>query len=160
MRSHYCNNNILCSHSELILKLDVSYRQVNCHGADAFGKRRKREAISSYDTQTYGNEGQLREEVMVESNQILTLQRRDPSATARQRDGWSDGGAAGGAGAGAGEVCVSAAGLAVALALTALLALVAVAAAVACWLVAWRRARPPPAPLPHPPDFPNPLFQR
>lgn len=127
--------------------------QVNCQGADAFGKRRKREAI--YESSI---EGQLREEVTVESNPIVTLQRRDPSQVARQRDGWSDG--AGNAAAGGGEVCVSAAGLAVALALTALLALVAVAAAVACWLVAWRRARPPPAPLPHPPDFPNPLFQR
>lgn len=127
--------------------------QVNCRGFDAFGKRRKREAIDN-DGPLTGNEGQLREEVTVESNQILTLERRDPSRVARQRDGTTDGAA------GPAEVCVSAAGLAVALALTALLALVAVAAAVACWLVAWRRARPPPAPLPHPPDFPNPLFQR
>lgn len=127
---------------------------MNCRGADAFGKRRKREAIDSRASPSPA--GQFREEVTVESNQILTLQRRDPSQVARQRDA----GSAAGASAGAGEVCVSAAGLAVALALTALLALVAVAAAVACWLVAWRRARPPPAPLPHPADFPNPLFQR
>lgn len=125
--------------------------QVNCRGSDAFGKRRKRETIDGDGPIA----GQLREEVTVESNEIFTLERRDPSRAARQRDG--TGAEAGGA---AGEVCVSAAGLAVALALTALLALVAVAAAVACWLVAWRRARPPPAPLPHPPDFPNPLFQR
>lgn len=126
---------------------------MNCRGADAFGKRRKREAIDSSASSSPA--GQFREEVTVESNQILTLQRRDTSQVARQRDAGSASGAAG-----AGEVCVSAAGLAVALALTALLALVAVAAAVACWLVAWRRARPPPAPLPHPADFPNPLFQR
>ncbi|XP_037295454.1 uncharacterized protein LOC119189544 isoform X2 [Manduca sexta] len=128
---------------------------VNCRGSDAFGKRKKREAIES-DVASI-SEGQLREEVTVESNQILTLERRDASRVARQRDG---SGAEGTSGSAGGEVCVSAAGLAVALALTALLALVAVAAAVACWLVAWRRARPPPAPLPHPPDFPNPLFQR
>lgn len=129
---------------------------MNCRGADAFGKRRKREAIDSSRASS-APAGQYREEVTVESNQILTLQRRDASQVARQRDA---GGAGNAAGAAAGEVCVSAAGLAVALALTALLALVAVAAAVACWLVAWRRARPPPAPLPHPADFPNPLFQR
>lgn len=134
----------------------MAFTQVNCRGADAFGKRRKREAIDN-DGPLSTREDQIREEVRVESNQILALERRDPSRVARQRDAGSGG--ADGAG-GAGDVCVSAAGLAVALALTALLALVAVAAAVACWLVAWRRARPPPAPLPHPPDFPNPLFQR
>lgn len=128
--------------------------QVNCRGFDAFGKRRKRDVS---DQSLSVNKGQFREEVTVESNQILTLERRDPSRVERQRDGGET--TTAGAGSG-GEVCVSAAGLAVALALTALLALVAVAAAVACWLVAWRRARPPPAPLPHPPDFPNPLFQR
>lgn len=128
---------------------------VNCRGFDAFGKRRKRE-ISGNDTSQI--EGQLREEVTVESNPILTLERRDPSRIAHQRGGVTTAGVGGGVGAN--DVCVSAAGLAVALALTALLALVAVAAAVACWLVAWRRARPPPAPLPHPPDFPNPLLQR
>lgn len=123
---------------------------------DAFGKRKKREAIDNEIPPSI-TEGQLREEVTVVSNPILTMQRRDTSQVARQRDGGSE---ATGGQAASGEVCVSAAGLAVALALTALLALVAVAAAVACWLVAWRRARPPPAPLPHPPDFPNPLFQR
>lgn len=128
---------------------------VNCRGSDAYGKRRKRE-VTDESTALTMPVGQLREEVTVESNQILTTQRREPSQVARQRDGTG----AEGASQSSGEVCVSAAGLAVALALTALLALVAVAAAVACWLVAWRRARPPPAPLPHPPDFPNPLFQR
>lgn len=56
------------------------------------------------------------------------------------------------------DICVSLVWLVVALALTALLALVAVAAAVSCWLLGWRRTRIPPAPLPHPPEFPNPLF--
>ncbi|XP_028157244.1 uncharacterized protein LOC114350564 isoform X7 [Ostrinia furnacalis] len=128
---------------------------VNCRGRDAYGKRRKRETRYYNEGPLSGVEGQMREEVTVESNQILTIERRSASRAARQREG-----GAGAGGNNGGEVCVSAAGLAVALALTALLALVAVAAAVACWLVAWRRARPPPAPLPHPPDFPNPLFQR
>jgi hypothetical protein len=58
-------------------------------------------------------------------------------------------------------VCVSKIGLIIALVITALLALVAVAIAVSCWLMAYRR-RPRHAgsdgPLPHPPEFPNPLF--
>lgn len=66
----------------------VSLSQVNCRGYDAFGKRKKREAID--EGPLLGNEGQLREEVTVESNQILTLERRDPSRVARQRDGSAD----------------------------------------------------------------------
>ncbi len=56
------------------------------------------------------------------------------------------------------EVCVSKIGLIIALVITALLALVAVAIAVSCWLMAYRRRPKTDGPLPHPPEFPNPLF--
>lgn len=49
-------------------------------------------------------------------------------------------------------------GLIIALVITALLALVAVAVAVSCWLMAYRRRPKSSGPLPHPPEFPNPLF--
>ena len=49
-------------------------------------------------------------------------------------------------------------GLIIALVITALLALVAVAVAVSCWLMAYRRRPKTTGPLPHPPEFPNPLF--
>lgn len=49
-------------------------------------------------------------------------------------------------------------GLIIALVITALLALVAVAVAVSCWLMAYRRRPKASGPLPHPPEFPNPLF--
>lgn len=49
-------------------------------------------------------------------------------------------------------------GLIIALVITALLALVAVAVAVSCWLMAYRRQPKTVGPLPHPPEFPNPLF--
>ena len=38
------------------------------------------------------------------------------------------------------------------------LALVAVAIAVSCWLMAYKRRPKTTGPLPHPPEFPNPLF--
>lgn len=56
------------------------------------------------------------------------------------------------------DICVSMVGLIIALVITALLALVAVAVAVSCWLMAYRRRPKTIAPLPHPPEFPNPLF--
>lgn len=56
------------------------------------------------------------------------------------------------------EVCVSKWGFIIALIITALLALVAVAVAVSCWLMAYRRRPKHAGPLPHPPEFPNPLF--
>lgn len=56
------------------------------------------------------------------------------------------------------DICVSMVGLIIALVITALLALVAVAVAVSCWLMAYRRRPKTLAPLPHPPEFPNPLF--
>lgn len=56
------------------------------------------------------------------------------------------------------DICVSMIGFIIALIITALLALVAVAVAVSCWLMALRRRPKAAGPLPHPPEFPNPLF--
>ncbi|KAJ4432723.1 hypothetical protein ANN_21360 [Periplaneta americana] len=56
------------------------------------------------------------------------------------------------------DICVSMIGFIIALVITALLALVAVAVAVSCWLMAYRRKPKTTGPLPHPPEFPNPLF--
>lgn len=56
------------------------------------------------------------------------------------------------------DICVSMVGFIIALIITALLALVAVAIAVSCWLMAYRRQPKTAGPLPHPPEFPNPLF--
>jgi len=56
------------------------------------------------------------------------------------------------------QVCVSTMGFIIALVITALLALVAVAVAVSCWLMAYRRKPKVDGPLPHPAEFPNPLF--
>ena len=92
--------------------------------------------------------GELREEIQVQSNAILTIERRpDRSrldlATQRALNA---------------EVCVSKIGFIIALVITALLALVAVAIAVSCWLMAYKRRPKTTGPLPHPPEFPNPLF--
>ena len=84
----------------------------------------------------------------MQSNAILTLERRKAdSQIATQRSASSDA-----------EVCVSKIGFIVALVITALLALVAVAIAVSCWLMAYRKRPKTAGPLPHPPEFPNPLF--
>lgn len=56
------------------------------------------------------------------------------------------------------DICVSMIGFIIALIMTALLALVAVVVAVSCWLIAYRRRPKVTGPLPHPPEFPNPLF--
>lgn len=167
---------------------------VNCHGANAYGKRRRRaitdaneiemllnrtrRATSSSSTALAGDddelgiEGTLREEITIQSNAILTLDRREersydsdnskflglrttssrltldvlsllPVTPAAQR---------------VEDICVSMIGLIIALVITALLALVAVAVAVSCWLMAYRRRPTVTGPLPHPPEFPNPLF--
>ena len=55
-------------------------------------------------------------------------------------------------------MCVSKIGFIIALVITALLALVAVAIAVSCWLMTYRRRPKTEGPLPHPAEFPNPLF--
>lgn len=61
-------------------------RQVNCDGVDAYGRRRRRQADTEYLTPRTTNlteveiresviAGQLREEIMVQSNSILALDR-------------------------------------------------------------------------------------
>ncbi len=113
--------------------------------------------------------GQLREEIQVQSNAILTIERKPSRSTDTgpvrieaaqtrvqkiitcsivffQRYAGNE------------EVCVSKIGFIIALVITALLALVAVAIAVSCWLMAYRRRPKTEGPLPHPPEFPNPLF--
>lgn len=135
---------------------------VNCEGSDAFGRRRRRQAellpigptpsvknATAVEIRESVIAGQLREEITVQSNSILALDRggeeRFTSPTeapdvVRQ------------------EVCVSTMGFIIALIITALLALVAVAVAVSCWLMAYRRRPKVEGPLPHPAEFPNPLF--
>ncbi|RZF34371.1 hypothetical protein LSTR_LSTR008910 [Laodelphax striatellus] len=123
---------------------------VNCRGDNAFG-RRKREIsrnVSEVDIESY-NEGQLREEITIQSNAILTFERReerfiDPTEAPEVRQ--------------VEDICISMIGFIIALVITALLALVAVAVAVSCWLLAYRRRPKTSGPLPHPPEFPNPLF--
>lgn len=154
---------------------------VNCRGYNAFGRRRRREITEESQTQNksmatrknsenLGLEGTLREEITISSNAILTFERRDGRYSysdnrkttkifnqlktfimihcvivkpAAQR---------------VEDICVSMIGLIIALIITALLALVAVAIAVSCWLMAYRRRPKTTGPLPHPPEFPNPMF--
>ena len=118
----------------------------NCAGYNAFGKkRRKRETEHEIAGTVYT--GQLREEIQVQSNAILTIARKAGARTD-----------VGSRYTGNEEVCVSKIGFIIALVITALLALVAVAIAVSCWLMAYRRRPKTEGPLPHPPEFPNPLF--
>lgn len=49
---------------------------MNCRGYDAFGKRRKREISNGTDVDVLHN-GQLREEITIESNAIFTIERRE-----------------------------------------------------------------------------------
>jgi hypothetical protein len=65
----------------------------------------------------------------VQSNAILTLERRKPDSQIATQRSTSSADA---------EVCVSKIGFIIALVITALLALVAVAIAVSCWLMAYR----------------------
>ncbi|ROT61489.1 Neurogenic locus Notch protein [Penaeus vannamei] len=124
---------------------------VNCNGYDAFGKRRRRQALEEDAEVLYANEatyeGQLRE-ITVTSPAIITIESRADRLTAPENP----------EGVGVEEVCVSKWGFIIALIITALLALVAVAVAVSCWLMAYRRKPKHAGPLPHPPEFPNPLF--
>jgi hypothetical protein len=137
----------------------------NCGGVNAYGRRRREiaepeavrnasanelEAVTRSRREVEGSvfSGQLREEIKVQSNAILTLERRSESRVDPQT-----------AGSGPDEdVCVSKIGFIIALVITALLALVAVAIAVSCWLMAYRRKPKSAGPLPHPAEFPNPLF--
>ncbi|XP_064459913.1 uncharacterized protein LOC135370150 isoform X1 [Ornithodoros turicata] len=124
---------------------------VHCDGVDAFGRRRKRQATGT-DLQlgTSFQEGQLREEIMVQSNAILTFDKKEnqvaPTTEAGPEVTEID------------SVCLPKLGLIVSLVITTLLALVAVAVAISCWLMAYRRRTKAEGPLPHPPDFPNPLY--
>ncbi|CAH0390731.1 unnamed protein product [Bemisia tabaci] len=126
----------------------------DCRGYNAYGKRRRRDLRyvsknSSTDVSEALLAGQLREEITIQSNAILTLERSEervagpPDAPEPQR---------------AEDICISVIGFIIALIVTALLALVAVAVAVSCWLLAYRRRPTLAGPLPHPPEFPNPLF--
>lgn len=123
---------------------------VNCNGYDAFGKRRRRQVEQDAEV-LYQPEsvydGQLRE-IQVSSQAILTVESRTERFTAPEDPD----------NVGVEEVCVSKWGFIIALIITALLALVAVAVAVSCWLMAYRRRPKHGGPLPHPPEFPNPLF--
>ncbi|KAK8736183.1 hypothetical protein OTU49_004861, partial [Cherax quadricarinatus] len=123
---------------------------VNCNGYDAFGRRRRRQVEEDAEV-LYRPEsvydGQLRE-IQVSSQAILTVESRSERFTAPENP----------ENVGVEEVCVSKWGFIIALIITALLALVAVAVAVSCWLMAYRRRPKHGGPLPHPPEFPNPLF--
>ena len=125
---------------------------VNCEGVDAYGRRRRRRAaVTDEDlllTDAF-KEGALREEIMVQSNAILTFEKRDPQPSApiegpRIED--------------IDHICLPKLGLILSMILTTLLALVAVAVAISCWLMAYRRRPKRQGPLPHPPEFPNPLY--
>ncbi len=139
----------------------------NCGGRNAFGRRKRREItaedVAQFELDNRINNtglgrvkravegtvltGALREEIKVSSNAILTIERRTEAQRAL-RTGLDDDQ----------EVCVSKIGFIIALVITALLALVAVAVAVSCWLMAYRRKPKSAGPLPHPAEFPNPLF--
>ncbi|CAG2101907.1 unnamed protein product, partial [Medioppia subpectinata] len=124
---------------------------VNCDGVDAYG-RRKRRQISDEDLVLSDafKEGALREEIMVQSNAILTFEKRDPQPSLPVQSGPKIEDIE--------HVCLPKLGLIISMILTTLLALVAVAVAISCWLMAYRRKPKRAGPLPHPPDFPNPLY--
>jgi len=126
---------------------------VNCRGYNAFGRRRReidsRNSTTAVEVAESVNEGQMREEITIQSNAILTFERREeryvsPTEAPDVQP--------------VEDICVSMIGFIIALIMTALLALVAVAVAVSCWLIAYRRRPKVTGPLPHPPEFPNPLF--
>lgn len=156
---------------------------MNCRDLDAYGRRRRREVgdpnTTAVDVAESVFEGQLREEITIQSNAILTFERReerfvDPTEGRLQPPAprrflpcaslfnWPlihlSSLLAAPETQQVEDICVSMIGFIIALVLTALLALVAVAVAVSCWLMAWRRRPRPQGPLPHPPEFPNPLF--
>lgn len=72
------------SHDELCVSLQCLIQQVNCRGQNAFG-RRKRQIFDDTDASlsVSGSDyvGQLREEVTVQSNPILALERREERLT-------------------------------------------------------------------------------
>jgi len=123
-------------------------QSVNCRGVDAFGRRRKRQVPADTSPAEYGF--QMREEVNITSNEIITLEElpnQSPDAITEARQISADS-----------EVCISRTGIIISLILTALLSLLAIAIAISCWLLAFRRQAKATGPLPHPAEFPNPLF--
>ena len=146
---------------------------VNCNGIDAYGKRRRRREAptaiggdnrlnvseldsSELDTPTDElivtdafKEGALREEIMVQSNAILTFDRKEASLP-QQRPQVED----------IEFLCLPRLGIIMSIVLTTLLALLALAIATSCWCFAKRkRHNRLNGPLPHPADFPNPLLR-
>lgn len=129
---------------------------INCDGIDAFGRRRRRRQIEVDEddfilTDTF-KEGALREEIMVQSNAILTFEKHglQQSENIIENDPIHVEDIE--------HVCLPKLGLIISMIITTLLALVAVAVAISCWLMAYRRRPKGVGPLPHPPDFPNPLY--
>ncbi|CAG0892378.1 unnamed protein product, partial [Cyprideis torosa] len=126
---------------------------VNCGGIDVHGKKRKKRQADTFFVdvededphvvQTY-NTGAFAEEIVVESNAILTFEKSERRVAVQPLEPE--------------EVCISMVWFILALIITALLSLVAVAVAVSCWLLSYRRHERGVGPLPHPIDFPNPLF--
>jgi hypothetical protein len=146
-----------------------SLLQVNCRGYNAFGRRKRDvDAENNTDVAVAGDliTGQLREEITIQSNAILTFERReerfmDPTEGTSRKFDRSRSTVVFVAAPSAQrveDICVSMIGFIISLIITALLALVAVAVAVSCWLMAYRRRPKATGPLPHPPEFPNPLF--
>lgn len=146
---------------------------VNCNGIDAYGRRRRRREAPTIEgtnftsnedgadaeadiptdelivTDTF-KEGALREEIMVQSNAILTFDKKETSLP-QQRPPIED----------IEFVCLPRLGIVMSIALTTLLALLALAIATSCWCFAKkkRQNRLKNGPLPHPMDFPNPLMR-
>ncbi|XP_022668562.1 uncharacterized protein LOC111253451 isoform X4 [Varroa destructor] len=132
---------------------------VHCQGVDAFGRRRRRRRQvgvaggSDLNPGSIGfQEGQLREEIQVQSNAILTFEKKENQIGPLQELNESP------AIEEIDTVCLPKLGLIISLIITTLLALVAVAVAISCWLMAYRRRARAPGPLPHPAEFPNPLY--
>lgn len=72
------------------IKIYCFYQQVNCRGYNAFGRRRRDVDSEINDTSlsvSDGYEGQLREEITIQSNLIFTLERREERYTADPAEG-------------------------------------------------------------------------
>lgn len=158
---------------------------VNCNGIDAYGKRRRRRRRSAVigtdsidgfnatssttdddnDPTTVDElivtdafkEGALREEIMVQSNAILTFDKKESLPQQQQRNSLS---------APVEDiefVCLPRLGIFMSIVLTTLIALLALAIATSCWCFNKRklanRRQQGQGPLPHPINFPNPLLR-
>lgn len=132
----------------------------SCEDTEAYGRRRRRRELDDKDeddqsmtlTNSLGietfKEGQLREEIQVQSNAILTFEKREqasePFGQQRSEEELD-------------HVCLPKLGLVLSMIITTLLAIVAVATAISCWLIAYRRkANHSHHPLEHPSEIPNP----